>query len=266
MEWNTTVDKLILEWLANRTPPTCIRVNILSMALAINPGFKVVKEIPCVKHIRNLRTVLSLVTKSVADKYIGESAQIKQLHTDGTGHKGTEIVNIVCGILTKSNALRTLCLAGDVIAEDGTAECQSLAIVDQFSESGRLLERWREETITMYAKDPELPSLLVQIPRKESLCVSRILGATLSADNCSTACLGQSRLSERIMEIAKQQGITDKKKLVVHYGHCQNHMRNGWCNAIGIRFERRALDTLQHDIPLFAPHLRIGGELNNLHR
>ena len=118
----------------------------------------------------------------------------------------------------------------------------------------------------MYAKDPELPSLLVQIPRKESLCVSRILGATLSADNCSTARLGQSRLSERIMEIAKQKGITDKKKLVVHYGHCQNHMRNGWCNAIGIRFEQRALDTLQHDIPLFAHHLRIGGELNNLHR
>ena len=239
------------------------------MMLAINPGseFKAVKEIPCVKHIRNLCTVLFLVTKSVAGKYIGESAQIKQLHTDGTGHKGTEIVNIVCGILTKSNALRTLCLAGDVIAEDGTAECQSLAIVNQFSESGRLLKRWREETTTIYAKDPELPSLLAQIPRKESLCVSCILGATLSADNCSTACLGQSRrLSERIMEIAKQLGITDKKELVVHYGHCQNHMCNGWCNTIGIRFERRVLDTLQHDIPLFAPHLRIGGELNNLHR
>ena len=48
MEWNTTVDKLILEWLVNCTPPTCIRVNILFMALAVNPGFKVVKEIPCV--------------------------------------------------------------------------------------------------------------------------------------------------------------------------------------------------------------------------
>ena len=63
-----------------------------------------------------------------------------------------------------------------------------------------------------------------------------------------------------------QRVITDKKALVLHYGHCQNHIRNGWCNATGIRFERHALDTLQHDIPLFAPHLRIGDELNNLHR
>ena len=101
MQWKSDVDKLIIEWLANRTPPSCIRVNMVSMALAINPKSEIVKEVPCVKYIRNLRNVLSLVTKCLADKAIGGSAKIKQLHVDRTSHKGTEIVNIISGILTK---------------------------------------------------------------------------------------------------------------------------------------------------------------------
>ena len=136
MEWNTNTDKLILNWLANRTPPSCIRVNLLSMALAINPNFEVVKEIPCVRHIQVLCTVLSDVTQAVAGKTIAESTKIKQLHTDGTSHKGTEIVNIVCSILNKDKKLKTICLAGDIIPEDSTAACQSAAIVNQFSKSG----------------------------------------------------------------------------------------------------------------------------------
>ena len=99
MEWNTNSDKTILNWLANCTPPSCIRVNLLLMALAINPNFEVVKEIPCVRHIQVLCTVLSNVTQSVAGKIIAESTKINQLHTDGTSHKGTEIVNIFCSIL-----------------------------------------------------------------------------------------------------------------------------------------------------------------------
>ena len=59
------------------------------MALAINPNFEVVKEIPCVRHIQVLRLVLSNVTQAVAGKTIAESTKIKQLHTDGISHKGT---------------------------------------------------------------------------------------------------------------------------------------------------------------------------------
>ena len=115
MEWNTNIYKLIINWLANRTPPSCILVNLLSMALAINPNFEVVKEIPCVRQIQVLRTVLSYVTKAVAGKTIAESIKIKQLHKDGTSHKGTEIVNIVCSILNKDKKLKTICLAGYII-------------------------------------------------------------------------------------------------------------------------------------------------------
>ena len=89
MEWNTNSDKLILNWLANGTPPSYIQFNLLSMALDINPNFEVLKEIPCVRHIQVLRTVLSDSTQAVAGKTITESTKIKQLHTDGTSHKGT---------------------------------------------------------------------------------------------------------------------------------------------------------------------------------
>ena len=70
MEWNTNSDKLILNWLTNRTPPSCIQFNLISMALAINPKFEVVKEMSCVQHIQVLRTMLSNVTQAVADKTI----------------------------------------------------------------------------------------------------------------------------------------------------------------------------------------------------
>ena len=83
------------------------------MALAINPNFEVVKEIPCVWHIQVLLTVLSDVTQAVAGKTIAESTMIKKLHTDGTSHKSTEIVNIVCIILNKDNKLKTISLATD---------------------------------------------------------------------------------------------------------------------------------------------------------
>ena len=62
MEWNKNSNKLILNWLANCTPPSYIRFNLISMALDINPNFEVVKEILCVQHIQVLLTVLSDVT------------------------------------------------------------------------------------------------------------------------------------------------------------------------------------------------------------
>jgi len=89
MHWKPNVDKLILAWLANRTPPSCIRVNIVSMALAINPNTNVVKEAPCTKYIRELCSVLAILTKCLAGKVVGMLKQIMQIHHNATSHKGT---------------------------------------------------------------------------------------------------------------------------------------------------------------------------------
>ena len=55
----------------------------------------------------------------------------------------------------------------------------------------------------MCANHNDLPAFLAQIPRKESLCVSRTLGATILEDNCSTARSTQSRTSKMIIDTAR---------------------------------------------------------------
>ena len=101
----------------------------------------------------------------------------------------------------------------------------------------------------MYANHNDLPAFLAQIPRKESLCVSRTLGATILSDNCSTARSTQSRTSKMIIAISRTKVITDKKLLVHHFGHFQNHIRNGWCNEVAIGFVKRSGDALADSMP-----------------
>lgn len=36
------------------------------MAQVVHPGIDVIKELPCVKHIKNMRTVVSYTTKALA--------------------------------------------------------------------------------------------------------------------------------------------------------------------------------------------------------
>ena len=101
----------------------------------------------------------------------------------------------------------------------------------------------------MYANHNNLPDFLAQIPRKESLCVSRTLGATISSDNCSTARSTQSRTSKMIIDISRTKGITDEKLLVHHFGQFQNHILNGWCNEVAIVFGKRAGDAMADSLP-----------------
>lgn len=83
-EWLLSVDKLILEMLLNRTPPTCIQVNMYAMAQVLHPNIDIVKELPSVKRIKNLRTVLLYITKLLAAFRLGNAKVWNQLHTDET--------------------------------------------------------------------------------------------------------------------------------------------------------------------------------------
>ena len=72
----------------------------------------------------------------------------------------------------------------------------------------------RAWTVNMYEDDPHLHSLLDLMPRKESLCVSRLLKSYITTDTCSTARKVQCLLSTQIIEIAKERGITSTNDLV----------------------------------------------------
>ena len=110
---------------------------------------------------------------------------------------------MITNVLTTNDRLRTICLAGDILPIEGSAECQSTALVNLFSESDQLLERWQKETKVMYNSDPSLPALLDELPKKQHLCVSRTLGATLSANNCSQARKYTSCMSQKMITTSK---------------------------------------------------------------
>ena len=266
MKWLPHVDKLVMEMLAYRTPPSCIQANLLAMARTLNAKSKVIEEIPCRKYIQNLRSVLAIQTKILAAKIIGQSKRIKQFHTDETGRAHISIVNVIVSVLNENDKLKTVCLAGDIFPADKTAEEQSKEVVATFAESGRLLENWRQTTQEMYGDDEDCADLLAQIPERSTLCPTRCLGATMSADNCTTANLTQEKTAERIYAIARAKGITAPEELIVHFGNCHNHIQNVWCKAITKRLCKRLTTDLQQDIDAFPPHLRICCDLINIHR
>ena len=266
MMWKYHVEKLILEMLANRTPPSSIQANIVSFCSHILPGQDVVEELPCVKHIRDMRTVQLTVAKTLAGKRVGDAKQIKQLNTDETSKLQVQVTNVILSILQNDETLKTVCLAGDIIGADGTAEEQVREIVQSFGEAGRLLEKWRARTVNMYEDDPQLQSLLDLIPRKESLCVSRLLKSYITTDTCSTARKVQCLLSARIIEIAKERGITSTKDLVIYHGMCHNHVRNIWGKALAKRMKKRLEEDHADNLADIPPHLRISFDLMNLHR
>ena len=90
MHWKPNTDKLVLDWLANRTPSLCIRVNNVPMALATNSNTTVGKEVPCMKCIQQLRSILAILTRCLAGNVVGVSRQIMQINNNATSGKGTE--------------------------------------------------------------------------------------------------------------------------------------------------------------------------------
>ena len=140
---------------ANRTDPTCIQANIYAMACTMFPNEDIVVDLSSIKHIKNMRTVLALVSKYLACHHIGTAKEIKQLNTDETSRRRVSITNVVFGLLTEDKELRNICLTGSLIPPDGTAESQSQSIIGAFDEAKRHVKLWRDKTQRMYPNEPE---------------------------------------------------------------------------------------------------------------
>ncbi len=104
------------------------------------PNFEVIKELPSLRYIRNSRTTLWLVTKTLAAYQLGKAKDWKQLHNDETSRRQTSLVNVVMSYLTEDDEFRTICLNSAIIAENGMASSQSRAIIGSFKESATLLK------------------------------------------------------------------------------------------------------------------------------
>ena len=261
-EWLPHVDKLIIEMLANRTPPTCIQANIFAMARVLHSDIDIVRELPSLKHIKSLRTVLSTITKTLAAYVLGHARNWKQLHTDETSRRQISIVNVVISIINNDNELRTICMSGSIISKDGTADEQSRAIISAFNDSGRLLQEWRDMTSVMYLGEDEL---LAAIPNSDDMSPTKLIGGFLSHDNCATSNKTVYNLMEKILELGKEAGMSPMA-LILYQGHCFHHLCNTWFEAIENYVSRKLNEWLQHDLELILSHLRVSCKISDCHR
>ena len=117
---------------SHRTPPTCIQANIYAMSCWLFPNPNVVIELQSLKHIKNLRTMLCLVTKSLAAYSLVKAKEWKQMHNDEKSRRHASLTSIVMGIITEDNKFRTIYVSGSIIVEDGTDDEQACSIIGEF--------------------------------------------------------------------------------------------------------------------------------------
>ena len=264
LEWQPHVDKLIIEWLANHTPPTCIQKNILAMARSIHTDIDIVRELPSLTHIRNMCTVLASVSKTLAVCRLAKAPAWKQIHTDETSRTHTSLVNAIVSIADSDGVFRTICLSSNIMAQDGTAEEQACAIIASFQEFKNLLDDWREVTVEMY---PNRLDLLNQIPSSDNMCISKMLGSMITTDTCPTALLLRPKLIQKVYQYCCDElKMFEAEITPILEGDCWQHMRNIICNGIDLEMRSHLTQLLEDDLSIIQPHLRVKCDLDNICR
>ena len=162
---------------------------------------------------------------------IGRAKQWRQQHTDETSRRHKSLVNLVMSIVGEDDQLQTICINSAIISKDGTAVEQARAIIGQFTESAKMLDRWRETTLELFGERDNCDNLLKMIPAVSTLCVSRMLETMMSTDTCNTAQLLHHHFQQQVFGVCQEMGIPEDK-LVMYSGFCFQHMRNIICNGV----------------------------------
>lgn len=261
-EWLPHVDKLIIEMLANRTPPTCIQANIYAMAKVIYPHDDIVKELPSLKYIKDLRIPLYTVTKTLAAHRLGNAVDWKQIHSDETSRRQVSLLNVVQGVIEKDyDKIRTICLDLAILPKNSTAEEQSIAIIGVYDELAKLLTDWRTETSRLF---PHRQDLLEHIADPTTIDVTRLLGNMVEHDSCSTARKTGDLVCDKIIELCRQKGITDPTKLIMYQGDCLHHIRCVLFNAIDNFLGAKLEEHLSHSLKLVPKNVRVSCRLGDV--
>ena len=178
------------------------------------------RELPSLKHIKIMRTVVSTITKTLAAYQLGHARNWRQLHTDEMSRRQVSIVNVEISIINNDNQMRTICMSGSIILKDGTADEQSRAIISAFNYCGPLLQEWQDITAVMY---PGEDNLLAAIPNSNGMSPTKLIGGFLSHSNCATANKTVYNLMEKILELGKEAGMSPMA-LILYQCHCFHHL------------------------------------------
>ena len=79
----------------------------------------------------------------------------------------------------------------------------------------------------MYKDDPELPSLLANIPHSTELLLSKFNNATVSTDTCKTARKMRLMLIASVTQLCKDDGV-EEKNIKLFVGNWWHHLRCIW--------------------------------------
>ncbi len=205
--WGEWFVQIVLGMLSHHAPPSCIPSTIQTVVQSLfeNPSANLVRELPSVSIVREWRSVLVVVTKTLAAYQLGKADSYKQPLTDGTSHRQTAIQNAAVGILTDS-VFKMVTLSSGILVENETAEYLTGSIVLTFKEGGKLLEGWRTVLTWLY---PHHQDLINMIPQSNELTLTKLAkdGMVLT-DTCNTARKTQRLLCEVTRKLCFEKGLT----------------------------------------------------------
>ena len=225
------------------------------------PDMNLVKELPSLKHIKNLRTALYTVTKTLAAYRLADAKDWKQVHSDETSRRQTSLLNFLMGLLTQDNKFKAICIDLALISKNGTAPEQSRAVLTALRDCKILLQEWRTTTSSMF---PDKPELIDLIPDPSLIDITRMAGTMIEHDSCNTARAFGSILCESIKEEIAAKTNQAPESIELLEGDCHNHLRNVWFEHVDADFGSLLEDHLKADLGLIPSHLRVSCRLSEL--
>jgi len=111
------------------------------------------KDLPGVSFIRNCRSLLVVITKTLAAHHLAKLDSFDQLCTDGTDRRQTEFENVVVGYMA-DNGYKSVILDATIVPGGKTAEHLNDAIIRTLKEASDLLDDWRAVIAEMFKDDP----------------------------------------------------------------------------------------------------------------
>jgi len=146
------------------------------------PSADIALQLPTTLYIRTLRSVLVVVTKTLAAYIVAKLPKFDQAFTDGTSRRHTEINNFIIGYITDAG-LQTVTLNNMILAPDKTSlsTCQALLRAMEMESAQQLLQGWIDKTREMYPDD----NIVNLIPKPEDATFLKLRNGFLTTDTCS---------------------------------------------------------------------------------
>ena len=144
------------------------------------PSADIALQLPTTLYIRTLRSVLVVVTKTLAAYIVAKLPKFDQAFTDGTSRRHTEINNFIIGYITDAG-LQTVTLNNMILAPDKTSLSTCQALLRAMESAQQLLQGWIDKTREMYPDD----NIVNLIPKPEDATFQKLRNGLLTTDTCS---------------------------------------------------------------------------------